>query len=380
MKKQVKLNGAKILLLCTTDNMIAQFLIPHIKDLQSYGAEVDCVCAKTGFWFDELRTKHNLNMIDLPMTRFPISFKNLQAYGKLKKLQKEKQYDLIYCQQPVGGMLGRFVGKKFNLPVVYTVHGFFFFEANNPIKNMIFKFAEKLMARWTDILITMNEEDFLASKKFRCENCYKISGIGYDENKHENSEFNKLEFKKSLGLKDDDKVILSVSEFIKRKNHKTMIKSFSHLAKTRNDIKLVLCGTGKLLQSCIKMVERLKIGNKVMFLGYRNDINKIMQVSDVFYHQSLHEGLTMSIIEAMNCGLPIVASNVRGNLDLVASKGGILTNPYSIDEQVDALDKILNNEEMRKEMGELNSVEVKKYSLTNVRKQLKEIYEENKMI
>ena len=380
MKKEVKLNGARVLLICSTDNMIWQVLIPHIKDLQKYGATIDCVCSKTGFWFDELKTKYEFNMINVPMTRLPTTFKNYGAFRKLVALQKENNYDLIYCQQPVGGMLGRLLGRKFKIPVIYTAHGYFFFKGNNKIKNCIFKSAERMMARWTDILITMNDEDFAASKKFKCKNCYNISGIGLDVEKYNNEEFDKSQFKKSLGLKENDKVILSVSEFIKRKNHETMIKAFAKLCAERDDVKYVLCGSGKLMAKMQELVDELKLKDKVVFLGYRRDVNKVMQISDIFYHQSLHEGLTMSIMEAMYFKLPIIASSVRGNKNLVTDAGGFLTKAKDVNSQVEALRKLLDDENLRKSMGEFNRKQVNKYLLKNVRQELKEIYKKNQLI
>jgi len=374
----VKFKGSKILILCSTDNMIWQFLLPHIQDLKNYGAQIECICTKTGFWFDELKDKYHLTMIDLPMTRSPLSFKNLKAYFKLKKLQKQNGYDIIYCQQAVGGMLGRLVGKKFNLPVIYTAHGYFFFKGNSKVKNFVFKTAEKILSKWTNVLITINDEDYLSSKKFYCKNLYKVSGIGLDVDKYNNQDFNKTEFKKSLGLSEQDKVILSVAEFIKRKNHKTMLKTFAKL--DRNDVKFVLCGSGKLQNKMKKLASKLKIEDKVIFLGYRKDVDKIMQVSNLFYHQSFHEGLTVSIMEAMYYGLPVVASNVRGNADLVMPQGGILTDANDMNLQIKAINKILNNEKLSESMAKFNKNEVNKYLLSNVKQQFKEIYKENRFI
>ncbi len=380
MKKKIKLSGAKVLLLCSTDNMIWQFLIPHIRDLQKYGATIDCVCSRTGFWFDELKTKFGLNMINVPMTRLPLTFKNYGAYKTLVALQNENKYDLIYCQQPVGGMLGRLLGRKFKIPVIYTAHGYFFFKGNNAVKNFIFKSAERVMARWTDVLITMNDEDFSESKKFKCENCYNISGIGLDIEKYNNQEFDKISFKKSLGIKENEKIILSVSEFIKRKNHETMIKTFARLVKENANVKYILCGDGKLMAKMQELVQKLDLKNKVIFLGYRRDVNKIMQISDIFYHQSFHEGLTMSIMEAMYFKLPIVASSVRGNKNLVKEEGGILTSAKDINSQLNALKYLLDNDEICEQMGEFNRKHVDKYLLKNVRKELKQIYEKNQLI
>ena len=377
--KEIKFNGANVLLLCTTDNMIWQFLLPHIKDLECFGAKVDCVCNRTGFWFDELKEKYGLNMIELAMKRKPINLTNFKAYKALKKLQKKNKYDLIYCQQPTGGLLGRFIGRRFKLPVIYTAHGFFFFKGNSKLKNFIFKTAEKIMARYTDILITMNDEDFEATKKWKTREKYKIHGIGLDYEKYKNEKAEQLS-KKDLNIKENEKVILSVSEFSPRKNYQTMLKAIAELSKTRDDFKYVLCGTGELLEDMEVLARELKIEDRTLFLGYRKDIDKIMSLSDIFYHQSYHEGLTMGIMEAMHFSLPAVVSDVRGNSDLIDENGGILTSPNDIEGQVKALNKLLDDETLREKQGAYNKEKIKDYYLENVRGELKKIYQENSLI
>lgn len=377
--KDIKLKGARVLLLCTTDNMIWQFLLPHIRDLEEYGATVDCVCSRTGFWFSELQEKYGLNMIELPMKRKPINMTNWKAYKFLKKLQKQNKYDLIYCQQPTGGLLGRFIGKKYKLPVIYTAHGFFFFKGNNPIKNFIFKSAERYMARFTDVLITMNDEDFQACQKWKADKKYQIHGIGLDTQKYNNVETNDLT-KEELGLQNNEKIILSVSEFIPRKNYKTMLYSVAELAKNRVDFKYLLCGTGEQFEEMKNLAKELKIEDRTLFLGYRKDIDKIMKISDIFFHQSYHEGLTMGIMEAMHFSLPCVVSDARGNVDLIDDgKGGIITKPEDINGQVEALNTLLNDEPLREKYGKFNKEKLKLYYLDSVRGELENIYRENNL-
>ena len=94
-----------------------------------------------------------------------------------------------------------------------------------------------------------------------------------------------------------------------------------------------VCGTGERFAKIKNLAEKLGVLDKIKFLGYRTDIDKIMRVSDVFYHQSFHEGLTMSVIEAMHFGLPVVVSNVRGNKDLIDEIGGFVTNSKDVDKQ-----------------------------------------------
>ena len=73
----------KVMMLATTDNMIWQFLLPHIKHLQENGNIVEVVCAKTGFWFDELKEKHNLIVHEINFARNPLKLSNFKAYKKL---------------------------------------------------------------------------------------------------------------------------------------------------------------------------------------------------------------------------------------------------------------------------------------------------------
>lgn len=385
----LKFNNMKILFICTTDNMIWQFLTPHIRDLISYGAKVDCVCSKTGFWFDSLKDM-GFNMIDIKFKRSPINLTNFKAYNKLKKLQKQNNYNLIYCQQPTGGLMGRFIGKKFKLPVIYTAHGFFFFKGNNKLKNLVYRSAERYMAKYTDILITMNNEDFESAKKFKAKKKYLINGIGLDVKKFslKNEELKEeknsilqediIELKNELNISLNDRVILSVSEFIPRKNYKTMLETISKLAEQRGDFKYLMCGTGWQLEEMKTLAKKLDILQYVRFLGYRTDIDKIMKISDIFFHQSFHEGLTMGIIEAMYFGLPVVTSRVRGNQDLIDENlGGFLTSPIDIETQVASLNKLLDDAKLRSDMGSYNQQKVGAYKLQVVRDQLKAIYKEN---
>ena len=375
-KEMPKISEANILVLATTDNMFTQFLIPHIKDLIEMGAKVDCVCSRTGPYMDRL-VAEGFNVIEIDMQRNPIKLANLKAYKKLKALVKEKGYNLIYCQQPVGGMLGRLLGKKFHLPVIYTAHGFFFFKGNNPLKNFVYRSAEKWLSKYTDVLITMNNEDYSAISKWKVPHKYKISGIGVDERRFSEQSFDKEEFRSSLGIADGAKVVLSVSEVNKNKNYDRMLESIDLLSKKDNNICYLSCGTGVLFDEMHLKVKKLGLDEKVKVLGYRNDVGKIMQISDVFFHESHREGLPISMMEAMYAHLPVVASNIRGNVDLIDDgKGGFITPCDDTSIQADALGKILHDDTLSQSMGDYNAEKVKTFLLSNVRNELKNIYEE----
>lgn len=365
-------NNKKIMMIATTDNMIWQFLIPHIKYLQANGNTVECVCAKTGFWFDELKTKYGFTMHEIDFARSPFKFKNFKSYKQLVKLQKANNYDLIYCQQPVGGLMGRLLGKKFHIPVIYTAHGFHFIKGGNPIKNCLFKAVEKYLAKYTDCLITINQDDFEACQNWKAKQKYKISGIGFDVTKYDNQPFDVQEFKKSLGIKDEF-VVLTVAEFSKGKNYPTMLKAIAEL-KDEN-VKFLVCGRGKECEKIKKLIDKLEIQDKVELLGYRKDINKIMQVSNVFFLPSLREGLCLSIIEAMNYGLPVLTSKVRGCKDLVINnKNGYLADAMDYKEYARLIKKLMKDKKVCERISKNNKLSAEQYSITNVIAQLENIY------
>lgn len=368
------LTNKKIMMIATTDNMIWQFMLPHIKHLQKLGNEVECVCDKTGFWFDELQEKCGLKVHQIEFARNPFNIKNIKAYKKLKQLQKQQNYDLVYAQQPVGGLMGRLIAKKAKIPCIYTAHGFHFFKGNSGLKNFVFKNVEKYLAKYTDVLITINNEDYESSKNWKAKKKFKISGIGFDANKYQEPTKKRVDIRKELGL-EKEFTILTVAEFIKRKNYDTMLKTIAEL-KDQN-IKFLVCGTGRDKEEIEEQIRTLGIEDKVTLLGYRKDINNVMTASDAFFLPSHQEGLTLSIIEALNFGLPVVTSNVRGNQDLIEDgKGGFVCDQNDYKTFADRFRTLINDKEMQKSMSKINKQNAKNYSIDNVKKELEEIYKE----
>lgn len=371
------MKNKKIMFVATTDNMIWQFMLPHIKYLQEQGNTVECVCAKTGFWFDELKDKYNLVVHEIDFGRNPLKLKNFKGYKKLKQLQLERKYDLVYCQQPIGGMMGRLIGKKFKIPVIYTAHGFHFFKGCPLVNKLVYKPVEKWLSKYTNALITINEEDYQSALKMKAKKVYKINGIGIDGNKMKVEDFDKIAFRKELGLKENDKVVLTVSELNQNKNYITMLQTIKILVSQDENIKFVSCGTGVWKEKIAEYAKELGIENNVIFLGYRKDIAKIMHVSDIFFHASYREGLTLSVMEAMSVGLPCVVSNVRGNRDLIKEgMGGHICEPTDAEGFALKINAVLKNKETYKKFSEFNKQESENYFVNNVISQLESIYQE----
>ena len=327
--------------MCTTDSMIWNFMIPHIHKWQKEGYYVDCVASKTGFYFNELKNKYNLNISELNFTRSPYNFKNLNCLIKLHRLIRNNNYSLVICQEPVGGALGRLATLQTNTKVIYTAHGFHFYQGAPLLNWLIYYPVEKILAHFTDVLITTNTEDYNRSLAFKAKRKVLIKGVGIDLTKFTFDFSMKNRKKQELLIPTNSKVILTVAELIERKNIVTCIKAFYKI-KTKNCF-LVICGEGPLKEELLNLSISLGIEKKVIFLGFRKDLNEIYKIADVFFFPSFQEGLSVALLDAMASGLPIVCSNIRGNSDLVQNElGGYLCNPTDFIKFADCLDILLN--------------------------------------
>lgn len=356
----------KILLVCTTDSMIWNFLIPHIRKLEEMGFYVECVCSKTGFYFDELINKYNLKVNIVPFYRSPFKIGNIKAYSTLKSFIRKTNPDFIFCHEPVGGALARLAGKKERKKIIYLAHGFHFFK-KAPLKHWILYFAfEYILSFKTDAIITICSEDYENAKKLHCKSVYCIPGIGVDFSRFcfPISSCDRIESRRNLSIDDDTYVIVSVGELSKRKNHMVILKAIKDL----KDMKIVLliCGEGGEKANLMKFCLRNNIMDKVLLLGFRKDVSSVLCAADLFVFPSLWEGLGLAGIEAMYMGLPIIASNRQGIKDYVINdETGFLFEPKDYKTLRGKICFAYNNRDYMKRIGSNGHNYVKKYSLDN---------------
>lgn len=337
------------------------------------------VCAKNDFENkEECIIPYCDEYYDVPFERFPFNFKNIQAYMKLKKIIEEEKFDIIHCHTPVASILTRIAAiksRKHGTKVIYTAHGFHFFKGAPLINWLIYYLIEKMCSYFTDVLITINKEDYnLAMKKMKANKIYYIPGVGFDTNKFSNITVDRIKKRKELGLNEDNIMILSVGELNTNKNHEVIIRAISNIK--RDDIHYFIAGEGKLKEYLYKLSEELEIKNRVHLLGFRNDINELYKISDIFCFPSKREGLSVSLMEAMASGLPIICSDIRGNNDLIKNNvNGILCNADSIYEFKNAIETLINNESLNYKFKKNNEKYILKFDVKNLIKEMGKIYD-----
>lgn len=325
-----------------------------------------------------LELKHADKFIEIPFSRSPKSLQNLKALKQLKKLLKEEYYDLIVCNTPMGGIITRMAAKKTRkkgTKVVYMAHGFHFYKGA-PKKNwLVFYPIEKFMARHTDVLITINREDYaLAKQRLKISNIYHINGIGVDFTRLQR-DINREEERKQLGLTNTDFVLLSVGELNKNKNNIVVLQALKELKNEK--VKYLIAGNGPLEQELKRKVLEWGLTNQVQFLGYTRDLAKYMYSVDAFCFVSYREGLGLAAIEAMYCGLPILTSNKHGINDYsIEGETGYKCEPNDYLALAKAIDKLYKNPEQCKNMGASNVRNAYKYEIKKISNALMKIVED----
>lgn len=304
---------------------------------------------------------------------------NWIAYKNLSRVVKTGNVNVIHCNTPVGGMIGRFVGKKYHVnKVIYTAHGFHFFKGAPLFNRTVLKFAERVMAHWTDAIITMNEEDYQSALKFKLRNggkVYKVHGVGITLKDFTNIQVDRRTKRTELGLKETDIVCISAGDLVARKNYAIAIKA---LAKVKNDnVHYLICGVGPEKNYLEKLAVNNGIADRIHFLGFRSDVKELMKISDIFLFTTLQEGLPRSMMEAMACGLPCVASKIRGNVDLLdEGHGGYLREPLDLEGIAECIGFLVDDYSLREQMGKYNLESIKDYDVNVVKKEIEQIYKE----
>lgn len=371
----------KVLILASVASMIDQFNMSNIDILKQQGYEVHVA---SNFEYGNTSSKQRVNEfkeelkeLDVPYYHVDFSRKitnivaNLKAYKQIKGLMQKNKYKFVHCHSPIGGVCGRIAGHSTNTPVIYTAHGFHFYKGA-PLKNwLIYYSIERWMARYTDILITINKEDYAIAQEFRAKKVVYVPGVGLDVTKFGYATMDRGKKRKELGISENTIALLSVGELSKRKNHEVIINA---LAKLNNpNITYFICGRGDLDRYLKDKAKELNVD--VKFLGFRKDISEICAAMDLFVFPSYQEGLPVALMEAMSAGLPIVCSKIRGNTDLIENgKGGYLVEPNDIDGFLNSIKKIIENKTLKENMGEYNKKLIFKFDISNVKRDMENIY------
>lgn len=370
-----------ILLITTIGGFLPKFLMQDVRMLQEMGYTVHYASNfdKPVYECDrgELE-KQGIICHHIPIEKSPLAVTaNLTALRRLSRLVKEENIRIIHCHNPVGGVLGRMTG--IHQPyIIYTAHGFHFYKHAPWINWMIFYPVERLLAYRTDQLITINHEDKAVSEHFRLRKngcTAMIPGVGLDTQRFTPDPARRQQYRKALDVEEEEYLFLSVGELNGNKNHETVIRAFAKLDCGR--AKLIICGEGIERKKLERLIGQLSLSGRILLPGYCTEIERYYRSADCFLFPSVREGLGMAALEAMACGLPVIAGDNRGTREYVFDNG-ILCKPKDIDAYTAAMKAVMEHPKQADVMGKRSREIALGFSRSRTDKVMRGVYERMK--
>lgn len=362
----------KVLFVATITGHIKSFHIPYLKWFKEQGYEVHV--ASSGDEEIPYCDKHfNLNF-----ARFPIKLQNIKVYKELKNIIEENKYEIIHCHTPVGGVITRLAArnarKKYNTKVIYTAHGFHFYKGAPAINWMIYYPIEKYLARYTDCLITINQEDYERAKRKikKAKSIKHVHGVGFNTERLDIVP--EKNYKEKMNCNKDDIIFCYVAEINKNKNQAMIVKCIKEIKKDYPNIKVFLAGKDNSNGKLEELIVQEGIKDDIILLGNRDDIGKLLSITDIYLASSLREGLPVNIMEAMYKKLPIIAMDNRGHRALIKNeKSGIIIKSEEM--MKEKIIELIDDEKQRAYLGTNAYQDVQQFKIDNVIKEMVQIYE-----
>ncbi len=341
-----------------------------IKKADANKFENSVCCLDKGGPLLEYLKKDNIRTYILGRKAGPIDFKLL--INIIALLRKEK-IDIVHSHSGCifyGAVAGRLANVN---GIIHTDHGRLL-----PDKRSLI-FEDKLSSFFLNKFVGVSEEltkylkNTVGIKEKKL--LTVINGVDTDIFRPINGIYKK-ELRTTLGIASDEKVIGTVCRLEPVKNISLLIESMRHIIEKNPDCKLIIVGDGREKEKLIKLTKELHLSKNIKFLGERSDIDKIMGIFDIFVLPSLSEGTSMTILEAMASGLPVIASEVGGNTKLVKdSKNGFLfplNKPNLLIQRV--IDLLTDNEKLETMGLKSRQIAVENFSFDVMKKSYENLY------
>lgn len=354
---------------------VLKFHVPTLKKLSESGWIVDVACA------GEDSVPYCNRQFKMAWKRSPFNFSLFKGVSQLKKIVNENDYDIVYCHTPVGALAARLASKKARktgTKVVYMAHGLHFYKGAPLINWLIYYPIEKYMSRFTDDMILINQEDYdFVERKFKHKGkTYRVDGIGTNLSKFyvPNRDEIRRQYRKELNIDDDATVLVYLAEIIPNKNQTMLVRVLNKLLKERDDIYLVLAGVDYTNGRLMHYAKELGVVDHVRCLGWRNDVQNILAMSDICTASSIREGYGINIVEAMASEVPVIATNNRGHRSTISNnKNGFLVDLKDEDGYAAKILEIMDNKELAESFVVSAKASIDKYSTETIVKKIKEI-------
>lgn len=374
----------KVLIVTTISGFLPQFEKNDVSILQEMGFEIHYASnfKNPVYAFNEKLLEDQgilLHHIDIAKNPSKVAV-NIHTIRQLKKIIEENNIDLVHCHNPMGGVAARIAAARSKKKpyVIYTAHGFHFYKGASFIHWLLFYSAERFLAHYTDQMITINKEDYLRAGKFRLKkggSVHQIHSVGVDDCRFAPHREIAEKKRKEICIPQTAFHIVTAAELNKNKNQKIMIEALAKLP--NQNIHYSICGRGANEQFLKQLVLEKQLNDRVHFLGYRTDMEEILQTADCFAFPSYREGLGVAAIEALLCGVPLIVSDNRGTREYaVKGSNSIVCDAGNAKEFAAAIHQLYSDRKKRDEMAKRCRASAEKFTIREVEKTMRRIYQD----
>lgn len=356
----------------TTVGATMEFFVPVIRELLARGHQVDIACNEMDNPVPDIYRQWNCKVHPISCTRYPLNQDNWLAIRQIRELAEAENYDIIHCHTPIAAAFTRLACRrvrKTGTKIFYTAHGFHFYKGAPLLNWLLYYPIEKLCAGLTDVLITINQEDYeLAKRRLKAKSVEYVPGVGIDLDVfHPSLEVSENK-RRELVIPEDAVVLLTVGELSQRKNQQILLQAAADIP----ELYVVIAGSGPRESELKALAEQLGIKDRVKLLGYRKDIPELCAMCDIFALPSLQEGLPVALMEAMASGKTVVCSRIRGNVDLMGTQSELFFDPFNIEDCRKAILRAMQCD--RAACGKDNREKVRHFAIGNVVDRMLSLY------
>ena len=349
----------RIMHLSRAAETLRSFMIPTMEEQIRLGHEV-MICTDDSVHTPPLR-QAGFEVFVHGMKRSLNPFGALQAVLRIRRFLIEQRIDVVICHNSLAGQVGRLGAWLAGTPnIVYFAHGLACGPAQSPMLWRVRYYAERAFAPCTTAIVIMNGYDENISKVGRLigdpNRVFRIPGMGVDLTRFSTEPAPRLRetLAGELMIDSGQKLVLCVARLIREKGVVELVEAARTICATRKDVVFLLAGTGPLMDPLRALVRSHGIDRQFKVLGWRNDVNDLMRCADILTLPSYYmEGLPVSILEAMACGKPVVATHHKGCEDAVVDgQTGFLVPVRQIAPLAERIVALLDDPALSARMGQ----------------------------
>ncbi len=334
----------------------------------------------------DFELKEGITLIRIPgLVRDLSPVKDLKALWNIYKVIKRNKYHIVHTHIAKAGVLGRIAARLAGVPIIiHGIHGTTFPRTIHPLKQLLFKNIEQICGKFTDFFIPVGED--MKQK-------YINAGIG-DARKYRTiysgmelerfwqagnySKERLTQLKRELGIKEQEIVIGNVSKLQERKGFDYYLEVAKIIATEYEQVRFLIVGNGPHEQQIKEKCRELGLNNRVIFTGYRPDVEDMFAIMDIKVLTSLWEGLPRVLVQAAAVGKPIVSFTVDGAWEIVQNGiNGYLVSLRDVEAMVAKIKYLIENRELREEMGKKSTELVSEaWDYKKMVKEIEGVYQE----